>query len=479
MEEQRYPVNIRLAGVMHNKSSKLYMTTVLWSDHSEITVYRSLKDYKTLHRQLKKKFPTSNNIKGSERMVPKFKAARVIKNLQKWNPSKSMLRLKALDEYCTELLKRDPSLSQSTELMQFLQPNPQDLSSDLTKSSIVIMPSETSLGISEGQTSASGVTHPFVTETYRCLASYETKDTKNRPFKVETDETVDVLIKDKGGWWLVENNSKCLCWFPAPYLVKAEADDDANDVMEDGSVLYIATRSFKAMHSDEISVEIGSLVEVLQKSDNGWWIIRYNRKAGYVPSMYLQQNNNPLIRIMPIQKQISTLDLSKLQGTKDSSLGVSNRKLSRSQGNLALLSGSTLSTRDKQMSCSLSVLTDNRETLQTPPSIHVEFAENHQQGSLSEDSEDNSISDDSSSISIKSASLCSTEDLFSRGCTTMANSSGSLSLDSATQGKMIDNRSDSSIRKMPGTPKIPPRPQAKEIIKRCTTVTRKNLQRTS
>lgn len=62
-----------------------------------------------------------------------FAAARVIKNLQKWNPSKSVLRLKALDEYCTELLKRDPRISQSTELMQFLQPNPQDLSSDLAK----------------------------------------------------------------------------------------------------------------------------------------------------------------------------------------------------------------------------------------------------------------------------------------------------------------------------------------------------------
>lgn len=61
------------------------------------------------------------------------------------------------------------------------------------------MPSETSLGIGEVKTSVSGVTQPFVTETYRCVASYETKDTKNRPFKVEPDEAVDVLIKDKGG----------------------------------------------------------------------------------------------------------------------------------------------------------------------------------------------------------------------------------------------------------------------------------------
>ena len=43
------------------------------------------------------------------------------------------------------------------------------------------------------------VTHPFVTQTYRCVEAYETKDTKNRPFKVTVDEKLDVLIKDPAG----------------------------------------------------------------------------------------------------------------------------------------------------------------------------------------------------------------------------------------------------------------------------------------
>lgn len=46
---------------------------------------------------------------------------------------------------------------------------------------------------------AGSVTHPFVTQTYRCVAAYETKDTKNRPFKVAVDEKLDVLIKDPAG----------------------------------------------------------------------------------------------------------------------------------------------------------------------------------------------------------------------------------------------------------------------------------------
>lgn len=31
------------------------------------------------------------------------------------------------------------------------------------------------------------------------------------------------------GWWLVENEAKCLAWFPAPYLENAEADDEGAD----------------------------------------------------------------------------------------------------------------------------------------------------------------------------------------------------------------------------------------------------------
>lgn len=43
------------------------------------------------------------------------------------------------------------------------------------------------------------ITSPFVTHSYRCVDAYETKDTKNRPFKVEVDERLDVLIKDPSG----------------------------------------------------------------------------------------------------------------------------------------------------------------------------------------------------------------------------------------------------------------------------------------
>lgn len=63
----------------------------------------------------------------------------------------------------------------------------------------MIMPSDDELRAEAGHGNVGNVTQPFVTETYRCVAPYETKDTKNKPFKVVVDEKVDVLIKDKAG----------------------------------------------------------------------------------------------------------------------------------------------------------------------------------------------------------------------------------------------------------------------------------------
>lgn len=40
-------------------------------------------------------------------------------------------------------------------------------------------------------------------------------------------------------------------------------------------MLYTAVKSYKASKDDEVTVAIGAVVEALQKSDNGWWLIRY------------------------------------------------------------------------------------------------------------------------------------------------------------------------------------------------------------
>lgn len=66
--------------------------------------------------------------------------------------------------------------------------------------SIIIMPSEFGDEKKKQLTQPSpSITYPVASQTYRCIETYETKDTKNRPFKVAKGEIVEVLIKDMTG----------------------------------------------------------------------------------------------------------------------------------------------------------------------------------------------------------------------------------------------------------------------------------------
>lgn len=41
-------------------------------------------------------------------------------------------------------------------------------------------------------------------------------------------------------------------------------------------MLYVAVKGYQATKGDEATVAIGAVVEVLQQSENGWWLIRYH-----------------------------------------------------------------------------------------------------------------------------------------------------------------------------------------------------------
>ncbi|KAK2893895.1 NADPH oxidase organizer 1a [Channa argus] len=503
MEEQRFPISVRLTGVMHKEKSKMYMTSVLWSDQNEIVVYRTYRDFKKMHKQLKKQFPPTNKLKKSGRIIPKFGDKTTKQRVLRGAPTKSLVCLKLLQKYCDELLSCDPRVCQSADLIQFFHPKAQDLQPGFSKNSILIMPTDNeTVG---GHRQSANVTKPFVTETYRCVAPYETKDTKNRPFKVAVDEKVDVLIKDKAGWWLVEKEDKRMAWFPAPYLEKLDDDEDGDeddmDERFERGMRYTAVKSYKATKADEISVNIGAVVEVLQKSDNGWWLIRYNGKAGYIPVMYLQPYNYPNI-----------LMAANLQDRRGSvPLHLPSTDLQPSTHLLQVSSSSSLLPPGmKQRSHSLGILYEqppaqpaasasatNTATRPTsakhvpPPIIRVEIDddddEEKQRGSSLADSEGSLDSDSdvspSDELRFSLTSSCfnlshsANEAQLRLSHTLPPMASGSLSPTSCQGKKIIPSVSDPNLYKGPTAPKVPPRPGPQEIITRCSSITRKNATR--
>ncbi|XP_054454747.1 NADPH oxidase organizer 1-like [Anoplopoma fimbria] len=477
--DQRFIISARIIGAVHRDTPKLkmFMISVLWSDETEVIVYRSFKDFKKFHRQLKKRFPHLNPFRKNDRVIPKFTGQVRRNSLQKKGSKRSVQRMKFLESYCDKLLKCDQTVTQSSEVAQFFMPKDHDLQPDFTKNSIMILLPDGSGGGGGDVTRqhAGSITHPFVTQTYRCVAAYETKDTKNRPFKVAVDEKLDVLIKDPAGWWLVENEDKLLAWFPAPYLELCEGEDGDDAGFQLAGALYCAVRSYSTKKDDEVSVPIGSVVEVLRKSDNGWWLIRFNGKAGYIPSMNLQPYNNPRAGLYSLQKKLhsSTLNLAtsrEPQAPRPSGINEENSPQRDSAGQSR---GEPSLPGRLHKARSLDVLSETWS--QTPTEREASTSEGRAR-SLSNTSTEISFSDFSSSSESSSPTVSpsaspqpgvsdsgiSIPDLSlydRRGSNTSPDSSGSLSSKGSEMASVA--------------PRMPPRPKTEEILTRCTTMTRK------
>lgn len=475
MTDARFVLSARVVGSVHRDSPKLkmFMVSVLWSDEAEVIIYRSFKDFKTFHGELKKRFPNLNPFKKNDRLIPKFRGKARKSSLPQKGSKKSVKRMKFLETYCDKLMKCAPNVTQSTEVSRFFNPKDRDVQPDFTKNSVVVLLSEDLSGPGGSATlqPAGNVTHPFVTQTYRSVAPYETKDTKNRPFKVAKDEKVDVLIKDPTGWWLVENEDKRLAWFPAPYLELWEGEeDDSEDVFPPGGALYCAVRSYSTTNADEVSVSIGSVVEVLRKSDNGWWLIRFNGKAGYIPSMYLQPYNNPRAGVHSVQRKLhsSTLNLATSRSSRSSYAPGAGEESGPEDvfPSPSRLEPGAIGHLHKARS--LDVLSEPwKQPLQQRASPAAEGDSRRMSSTSAETSfSDFSLSSEDSLSQRREAQSQSQPESHRPSLGFASNPGFKTSTDSSES-------ISSAGQTLTATPKVPPRPKTEEILTRCTTLTRK------
>ncbi|XP_008280974.1 NADPH oxidase organizer 1-like [Stegastes partitus] len=476
--EQRYVISARIIGGVHRDAPKLkmFMVSVLWSDEAEVIIYRSFQDFKKFHGQLKKRFPHMNPFRKNERVIPKFRGKARRSSMQQKGSKKSVRRMKFLESYCDQLLKCDQTVTRSAEVMRFFTPKDHDLQPDFTKNSVMILMSEDGSGGGGGGGGVShlqtgNVTHPFVTQTYRCVAAYETKDTKNRAFKVAVDEKLDVLIKDPAGWWLVENEDKRLAWFPAPYLELLEGEDDDDDEagLPSGAALYCAVKSYSTTKADEVSVSIGSVVEVLRKSDNGWWLIRVNNRAGYIPSMYLQPYNNPRAGLHSLNRKLhsSSLNLAPSRDPQTPHPARISEEYSPQEDRAGPSRPELILPGRLHKAQSLDVLSDSWVQTQTKRDTSTPETRERSMSNASIESSFSDFSSQDSSSSLKEENQSGSE----RPTTSQQADASDSSRSSPDLSRSSSTSSDSETAAV--TPRVPPRPKTQEILNRCTTMTRK------
>ncbi|NXK55716.1 NOXO1 oxidase, partial [Chauna torquata] len=471
----RFPVDMKAVGLMQCRKQKKYMIFVSWSDQNNILIYRTFEEFKRFHKELKRKFPIeSGSLRRSDRTIPKFKDANV-KQRKSGKMNRSLERLKLLETYSQALLKMDAKISQGEDVIQFFKAQTQDLDPCFPEDSVVIMPSE--IGgekKKQAQQQLSSITHPQASQSYRCIETFETKDAKNKTFKVAKKEIVEVLLKDMTGWWLVENADKQIAWFPASYLEEIDVHEDIQNALssnEEGS-LYFVMRAYESQKADELSLNNGVVVEVVRKSDNGWWLIRYNGRTGYMPSMCLQPYKNPhhkLQTIMNCGLNISTPNLCSLLPApqpRGEAVGESTARDCPSGGRGDEDASSprsrprslprAISTPDLESdSSSLSVGSQQGSALSWKPDLSRSLPEVEQARSPL-------LGHASATRSNKSPRLTH-RDRNDSGFASAADLSCSLADPEAAAG----------------IPKVPARPSAHEILQKCSTVTKRALQQSA
>ncbi|XP_030067857.1 NADPH oxidase organizer 1 [Microcaecilia unicolor] len=481
----RHPLEARGVAVLRQRRHKMYMLSVLWSDHNNILIYRTFEEFKKFDRELRRKFPLEARfLKKSERIIPKLKDAPMFLRLKRATQG-LLQRLQLLETYSCDLLCSDPKISQAPDVTQFFAPQTRDLDPSFPDDSIVIMPSEAGNRTkgAVGTDPLTPVTEPVVSQRYLCIEAYETKDTKNRPFSVSQDEMLEVLLKDTTGWWLVENRDGQLTWFPAPYLKEESCEDLDKPGDPEIGVFYYVVKGYEARNSDEMSVNIGIVLEVLEKSDNGWWLVCYNGKAGYVPSMYLKPYKTPFQEFQVLLSKAScgsTPNLQKVTGSSDMNMPpyqrASEGDKSYSSSNASGRNTTSKKCLGRKRSKSLSGLPTLAENeVRSPPPLELNTGDGKSQN-LSMNWEYSPLESSDLDLTSTYSSKHEEGDNFPLSWPQERKDSGFAENSSMSDSDSSFSLSDSDSN--PNTPKVPPRPEVQEILTKCSTITKRTVQLT-
>ncbi|KAK0134649.1 SH3 and PX domain-containing protein 2B [Merluccius polli] len=225
----------------------------------------------------------------------------------------AMKRLRPINEYCRALIQLPVYISQCEEVRVFFETRPEDLNPPKEepigkkKSGIV---ERASSFLKRGDTSS---TDPLLLDQYVAVTDYEKQESSE--ISLHVGQVVEVIEKNESGWWFVSSED-AQGWVPATCL---EAQDDPDDFSLPGEEVprrfwslprhvgrrrtlgdlfstgcgpeekYSVVYPYSARDQDEIDLEKGMVVEVIQKNLEGWWKIRYQGREGWAPASYLKK----------------------------------------------------------------------------------------------------------------------------------------------------------------------------------------------
>lgn len=187
-------------------------------------------------------------------------------------------RLSHIDDYCKALINLDERISQCEEVLDFFSVEEEDINptSDNERKKKATFDT------------ASKISEPRLGEQYRAIADYTKEDKWDLNLKAGTE--VEVIEKTESGWWFVHVQDQ-QGWVPSTYLKRADGGkEELGERARPGEEeQYICTEDYFPSNPDEVTLDRGTVVEVIQKNLDGWWWVRQNGKEGWAPATYMMK----------------------------------------------------------------------------------------------------------------------------------------------------------------------------------------------
>ncbi|XP_037126576.1 SH3 and PX domain-containing protein 2B isoform X4 [Syngnathus acus] len=252
----------------------VYIIKVSWTDGSTELIYRRYSKFFDLQMELLDKFPVEGGQKDPKRRIIPFLPGKILFRRSHIRDV-AMKRLRPINEYCRALIQLPVYISQCEEVRVFFETRPEDLNP----------PKEEPAGKKKPGDSNSA--DPLLLDQFVAVTDYEKQESSEISLRV--GQVVEVIEKNESGWWFVSSED-AQGWVPATCL---EAQDDPDDFSIPGEEeeKYSVVYPYSARDEDEIDLERGMIVEVLQKNLEGWWKIRYQGREGWAPASYLKKTD--------------------------------------------------------------------------------------------------------------------------------------------------------------------------------------------
>ncbi|XP_008941458.1 PREDICTED: SH3 and PX domain-containing protein 2B, partial [Merops nubicus] len=132
---------------------------------------------------------------------------------------------------------------------------------------------------------------PLVLEQYVVVADYQKQESSEISLCV--GQLVDIIEKNESGWWFVSTSEE-QGWVPATCLEAQDGVQDELSMQPDEEEKYTVIYPYTARDQDEMNLDKGAVVEVIQKNLEGWWKIRYQGQEGWAPASYLKKGNGEM-----------------------------------------------------------------------------------------------------------------------------------------------------------------------------------------